>query len=334
MIIDCHMHLGDILYEDSIDILRCENNYPKAFNIQRFEEDFLLFRSNYLSKKIVELLDDRYTLSVQNRLKAGTYNNFLIYASILQGISKSLYGTNSIACCCMPIAPYVTFDDIKEIQTIDSRILPFNSVDITLSLDEACMELEKRESESYGLKLHPIIQRVKFTSEIYYSSLEIYKGTNKPVLLHAGPSRFYIGEEIERQKCEYDDLFEAKRMISDFPTIPFIIGHCGLENIELWVEEFEGFENVFFEGSVQPPKILRRVFNAVGENRLLFGTDWPAVRTKPMIRTYTKAFNGRQLNKCMYMNALDLLGLDMKNVDELQEAEKAYENKNCVDNWG
>jgi hypothetical protein len=53
------------------------------------------------------------------------------------------------------------------------------------------------------------------------------------------------------------------------------MGHTGLYHPERAIEVARRRENVYLETSFQPLKIVRRALEAVGRERVLFGSDWP-----------------------------------------------------------
>lgn len=308
MIIDVHMHLGDILHRNGGRIISQHVDMPQRFNIQRFEEDILKFNSFTLSKILFEVLDDYYTLSVSNRIKAGTYENLKKYYAYLESISSDLFGDFLVRSFCMPVAPYVFIEDILPVSTEDKRLLPFNSIDKGDSVDDACGRLMETMPCCYGLKLHPIIQGIPFNSEYTYRALDIFNGSGKPVLLHAGASRYYLGNEKRFQHCELDDPVAAKEMISRYPDIPFIIGHAGIAEYEEWASLLCKYDNVYFDITVQSVSSIKQLIKQYGEDKMLFATDWPCINPITTVGIVKKALNDRQLEKLMFKNALSLFG--------------------------
>lgn len=306
MIIDVHMHLGDFLHTNGAEIIGKNIPFPTKFNIQKFEEDILKFNSFLWTKILFSRFDDAYTLSVQNRIKAATYANLLAYYSVLERWSYELFCDKTVISFCMPISPYVNIEDIQKWESREKRLLSFTSIDPTLSINDACKQIQRQMDECHGLKLHPIIQGIPFDSELNFAILDIFKLSNKPILFHAGGSRYYLGKEKQFQHCELDDINAAKRMVSKYPTIPFIIGHAGLSEYKEWYLAMYEYENVFFDITVQSINNIRYLISKYGENRVLFATDWPCVNPTTTLKIVSKALNYSQLEKCMYKNAIDL----------------------------
>lgn len=308
MIIDVHMHLGNFLRKNGKDVISKHIEMPQGFNIQRFEEDVLHFKHFTITDYLFQKYDDYYTFSVRNRIKAGTYQNLNKYYSFLEHMSQRLFNDSTIRTFCMPIAPYVTFQDIYPYSVNDNRLLSFNSIDLSYSLDMAINKLIETLPYCYGLKLHPIIQGIPFNSECTYRALDIFKGTGKPVLLHAGASRYFLGKEKRLQHCELDNPFDAKEMISRYPDIPFIVGHAGIAEYKEWAELLHKYENVYVDITVQSVSTVKELIQWYGEDKLLFATDWPCVNPKTTMGVVLKALDDNQVEKILYKNALSLFG--------------------------
>lgn len=309
MIIDCHMHLGDILHPNGGTIISSSISMARKLNVQWFEESVLHFNSYWWSNILFRLLDDNYTKSVQERIKCGTYKNFINYKELLKNKSNSLYSDNRVYFACMPVLPYVSFEDIIECSKADQTILPFTSINPFSSIQESCESISSQMKEAYGLKLHPIIQGIPFNSKRTFEALEAMKPFKKPVLLHSGSSRYYIGEEKALQHLEYDDVKAARNMVEAFPTINFILGHAGCAEYEEWAKELSFFENVFVDITVQSKSTIRKLINLYGEDRILFASDWPCINPEITFSTVVKAVSGQQLDKCLYKNASFLFEL-------------------------
>ena len=211
---------------------------------------------------------------------------------------------------CMPIAPYVTFDDIENNIKDDSTILPFTSINPMLSVNDACERLYREKHKAYGLKLHPIIQGISFDCDMAMKILEVVRAFNKPVLFHAGVSHYYLANEKNKQHLECDNILSAKKMIQSFPDIKFIIGHAGCLEMKEWADEMAGLENVFVDVTVQSIKSIRYLVKRYGEDRILFASDWPCINPRVTLDVVTKALSWTQLEKCLYKNTASLIGLN------------------------
>lgn len=310
MIIDIHMHLGNFLYPHGGTSITQKTEFPRQFNIQRFEEDILHFRSTKLLKRFFEKYDDAYTKSVQERVFAASISNYQYHKNKLKKLCLELFSDEEIYCACMPIAPNVQFEDIYNISRSDLTLLPFTSINPDISISDACETLNNEIDRCFGVKLHPILQGIAFDSDRVFSTMEVIRYSGIPVLFHAGASRYYLGREKIFQHCEFDNVKAAMKLVSTFPDIPFIIGHAGIAEYREWAEILRKFDNIFCDCTVQSVISLREILNAYGEDRILYGSDWPCIRSEPTIWIYRKALKSSQLEKCFYKNAQQLLKIN------------------------
>ena len=162
---------------------------------------------------------------------------------------------------------------------------------------------------AYGLKLHPIIQGIRFDAKITFEVLDSIKHCGKPVLLHCGSSRYYLREEKKLQHLEYDDIKAAKKMVKSFPSINFILGHAGCSEVIEWTNEFSNCDDVFVDITVQPEKMIHYLLNKYGEERVLFASDWPCINPDSTFKIMMKSLTDKQKEKCLFKNSLTLLGL-------------------------
>ncbi len=304
------MHLGNFLYPHGGTTITQQIKMPQQFNIQRVEEDVLQFRSSRILKRFFEKYDDAYTKSVRERTFAASVSNFQYHKLKLKKLSNHLFSDENIYCACMSIAPNVCFDDIYEASRTEKSLLPFTSINPEKSISDACETLRNDIDKCYGVKLHPILQGITFDSDLVFSAMEVIRSSRIPVLFHAGASRYYLGEEKVLQHCEYDDITAAKKLVSSFPEVPFIIGHAGIAEYREWADALCRFENIFCDGTVQSVTTLREIIDSYGEERVMYASDWPCVRSEPTIRIYEKALKPSQLERIFYGNAQQLLKID------------------------
>lgn len=309
MIIDTHMHLGDFLNDNGIRILQERTEMPNKFNIQKFEEKILHYNSNCITKAFFEKYDDYYTLSVINRIKAGNLKNYKHHRNTLAKKSEQLFGDRHVICFCMPISPYVTFKDVYKATRKINSLRCFTSINPNISIDAACEEFEQDAPFCYGIKMHPIIQGIPFNSERVFAILDINKRMGKPVLFHAGASRYYLGNQKYKQHCELDDIVAAEEMVKRYPDIPFIVGHGGIAEYREWAKALRKYDNIFFDLTVQSVRTIRELISFYGEDKILFATDWPCCDDTVTLNIAARALSSTQLEKCMYLNASKLYNI-------------------------
>jgi hypothetical protein len=121
MVIDVHSHLGDILnYNGGQLIYRKNVVMEKMWDPQTTNE-------NQLNRSL-GLGALAYAITEHWATKAQRARNF---TASLENMQRSLDEASVDYTVCLPIAPYVTFDDLARARQQEPRILPFTSVDFT-----------------------------------------------------------------------------------------------------------------------------------------------------------------------------------------------------------
>lgn len=102
-----------------------------------------------------------------------------------------------------------------------------------------------------------------------------------PVVIHTG-------QEIGPLRSECTRPIHADQAINDFPELTFVLAHAGMgwwqEAAEIaWHHGNVSLDIAYWQGKyLRSPELfateLRALISLAGSNRVLFGTDWPALR--------------------------------------------------------
>jgi len=132
-----------------------------------------------------------------------------------------------------------------------------------------------------------------------------------PVLAHSGVSSYYFKKEAHLEKPDYADIPFIEALIAGFPGVSFIVGHSRLYQTGEVMRRLISRKNVWVDVSFQSPKIIRKLLDVFGPERVLFASDWPFGNPGPMIKIVKAACRGDQaLEKLIfYDNAARLLGV-------------------------
>jgi predicted TIM-barrel fold metal-dependent hydrolase len=300
-IIDSHTHLGNILYPNGRELIY-KTNVTKAHIDDPMDlSEKLLMRHFGLGKLI-------YKLSQKSITKAQVARGM---TATLENMKNSLDRNQVSYSVCMPIAPYLTFEDLLEAKKYDSRIIPFTSIDFDKEHDVGKKLAEDVSNGAMGLKLHPIIQCQPVCGRPTMEALQSFQKQNRPVLVHAGPSSYYGKSEAKMNQPKNGNVSEIIELVRTFPNIQFIIGHAGL----FWVKEIRkalhDCENTWVDTSFQPPSEIRKLVKCFGLGKVLYASDWPWGNQGPHIASVKAACKGDQyMEKRIYSeNAKELLGL-------------------------
>ena len=131
------------------------------------------------------------------------------------------------------------------------------------ALDDAAEEVERcvRELGLIGIKLHPWLQAFSMTHPGVDLIFDAAAAVKVPVLLHDGSPPYSTPRQI---------AWVARK----HPDVQVILGHSGLA--DLWRDAADAARecpNIWLQPSAAPPVTIRAGLDAVGPDRLLFGSD-------------------------------------------------------------
>jgi hypothetical protein len=270
-IIDIHGHLGDILRGE--DIIYQKNRMvppSKEEDLYRNGLKFALSRFIDPNSKLFESLDNEKTSVIS--VKAHTPRND---ACTLENMGKVMEDNNISAMVMLPVHPYVSFGDVLEASKVDSRIIPFTSIDYSLGRNAGKKLLEDVKKGAKGLKLHPIIQKKSLLDEDTIEALKHWKETEKPVQPHLGVYRYYPIEERHSNSPENGKYDDFKKLFSLFPDIKFIAAHSAGCDWKRLIKDGKNNDNLYLELSFCSRVQLKTYLKKWPVERILYGSDWP-----------------------------------------------------------
>jgi len=120
-----------------------------------------------------------------------------------------------------------------------------------------------RAAEFRGLELSPAVHGVPLTDERNVALVE--------VAAEFGHAIYVVC--IGRPGCGAPDLAV---LAERFPTVPFVLGHCGFVGIDVWsVDRIAPLPNVLAETSGCFTGVARATVDRLGAQRVVFGTEYP-----------------------------------------------------------
>ena len=119
----------------------------------------------------------------------------------------------------------------------------------------------------HGIKLHPDIQGFALDDERCMEIFSLCEG-RLPVLLHTGDKRY-----------DYSNPNRLRRVLETFPNLKVVGAHFGSYTVWEQAEELRGYDNLFVDCSSSLMFLSqergRELFDLFGEDRILFGSDYP-----------------------------------------------------------
>lgn len=157
-----------------------------------------------------------------------------------------------------------------------------------------------------GIKVHPAVQLVRPDDRRAMKLYALCAERGLPILWHCGPV------DIEPRLGRYmSQLVHYERAVAESPNTTFVLGHSGALQMERAIELARRHPNVWMELSSQGVPNLQRLLDELGEDRLLFGSDWPFYHQAIPLAKVLMVTEGRPAAraKLLHQNAERLLGL-------------------------
>lgn len=156
-----------------------------------------------------------------------------------------------------------------------------------------------------GVKLHPDIQHFKMDDYRMLKIYELCENNNLPVLMHCGDSRY-----------DFSNPNRIKAILDTYTDLTFIGAHFG--GYSVWedaVKTLSGYEKFMVDTSSSlfalDTDTACRFIDAYGEDRVMFGTDYPMWNVGEELERFMKLpMDDSRREKILYGNAAKLLGLE------------------------
>lgn len=319
--IDVHTHLGDILY--GTNIIHKPHQELKATYYERLlkerEAHFLRRDFHYPGsefeleewRKANPLPEDEAAESEAVGVESA-FTNRNFSASLLE-MQKSMVRNKIDYCAVMPVMPQVSFEDIKAASLVDNRVIPFTSIDFSVEEGEAAEKLLKDvQNGAKGLKIHPVIQKVRLDDSRIYKIMERWTETGLPMLPHIGVAEYFPPEKSYMDAPENGEIEPFLKLVKAFPDAKFIAGHGGNESWRKLLEECVDMKNVVIDTSMATPESLQTFLKEWGPERLLFASDWPWLTQEVATALIEQEIENKEIKEKVYFkNACRILKMDL-----------------------
>ena len=156
-----------------------------------------------------------------------------------------------------------------------------------------------------GIKFHSDLQRLPLDSPRLFVMLKILAGSDVshlPIYLHTGSFPIYRPQSSPWQAA-------LPRLLSTFPTLTFVCGHSGWDAPQAALRAALTHPNLLLETSWQPARMIRRLCDKLGPERLLFGSDFPLFSQRRSLRNTRTALTDAEFALVTSENARRLLRL-------------------------
>lgn len=264
-LIDFHVHLGDIFTGRNVSF-RTGLARPEDIEDCFAENDRKGYTYTAQGKPADEL---------QERMAAG--QNRLQYATC-ENIGRTLDREGGGYAVLLPIYPYTSFEEYLAASRLDSRFIPFTSMDFSRSPEDMLDKLRSDiEKGAKGLKLHPVIQNRRLLDPLVMEAVEIFGKAGLPVITHVGKSNYYVHAQEAQYpiSVEFGALEDFVELARAFPEYDLVAAHCCRNYPAQLAEMTKGLNHVYTDTTFAGAEQIREAARMLGEDKLLFGTDYP-----------------------------------------------------------
>jgi hypothetical protein len=193
---------------------------------------------------------------------------------------------------------------LKTAPNFKKQVIPFVSVH-PKSIQAAARLKRHAENGARGLKIHPTVQMVRPADRKTISLVRLAGELGLPVIFHCGNSPL-----SPKPQELFNRMEDFEKCIREAPETTIILGHSGMNEYKIAIKIAEKYPRVYLELSGQPPAAIKDMIKHLGDDRLLFGSDWPyypialpmakvllATEDKPKSRQKIMQGNARKLLK-------------------------------------
>ncbi|MBF0410110.1 MAG: amidohydrolase family protein [Candidatus Riflebacteria bacterium] len=158
-----------------------------------------------------------------------------------------------------------------------------------------------------GIKLHPLLQSLAPDDEFCIESAQAAGSHGLPLVIHAGGSGLLFGKTCVPEF----NVSAFGRLLAAAPQTRIVIAHSGLWEYSEIIEVVRRYKNAWLDISFQHTEVMAKVIDAVGYQRVLFGSDSPIGKQEIILKNF-RALNLHETESRAILaeNALKLLNMD------------------------
>ncbi|MGI5901802.1 MAG: amidohydrolase family protein [Desulfitobacteriia bacterium] len=304
-IIDAHAHLGDIFHENK--------NITFKTNVQKgdYPDPFVQLDLDGYVRPLMPQNEEEVNIVIN----AGQYK---VWESTLENLSKSLDENKIDFICLMPILPNTSFEEYLAASKLENRIIPWTSCDFNLPVEDMCAKLMKDIARgAKGLKIHLTLQNISNDDPKVHAAVEVMGEAGLPVAFHCGVNLYYTPEKakIFKTNPEASELTNIVEIAKVHPDTNIIAAHAGGVmggEMEALAEKGAHLKNLYTDTSLRSTEYMLKIVEAFGEDKVMFGTDYPFLSQKHSLKAAEDAFgnNPELADKIFFRNVARLMGIE------------------------
>lgn len=254
--------------------------------------------------------DEAVTMILDAHTHIGPSYHALFHRTSTFSASELLAGMDKAGVAMAVVFPGGYWDEVESyyqmvraaVKEFPSRFVGFYRINPHLG-QKALSAAEKavREDGMRGFKLHPQLDLFVANSALVNPVMEKARELNVPVLFHTGDMPYALPSQVAE-------------VASCYPDVPVIMGHMGKTEIyQDAATSARRAENIFLETSgCSPRNVIQGAINSVGAERVLFGSDWPAMSIKgELAKIYDLNLSDDEMEKVLGGNMRRILGMTL-----------------------
>ena len=304
-IIDFHTQLGDC-FDSNKNIV-----FKKPVALGPYPDPILAFAQSAFQNPI-----DAGSVQAKDQLADAMHNRVMEKGS-LDCASAEMDGNGVTYFVSLNNHPNTTFEGTLAASKLEPRIIPFTSIDFGMDPWEIHDMMEQDIARgAKGLHIHPHLQGFRFANAKSRAAIEVFNNAGLPVVLHFGLNDCYYrqGSKPEQQTySEYGSLSLVEDIVSKYPDCKFVLTHSvmntgGELDALMASAKAHGWCNVFVATSYKCAETIKKLAGCFGDDRILFGSDFPFCDVSYALEECEKAFagDGEALAKVLFRNAVEL----------------------------
>lgn len=164
-----------------------------------------------------------------------------------------------------------------------------------------------------GFKINPHLMNIDIDSPPMIDMATQMAETGLPVISCSGlqlPETVRSVPQKIKKQLATQDIRRFDNLLSRIPDLRLVFAHGGLEQNHLLIDLMEKYANTYADISTLPPGSIRQMIDAIGGERLLFGSDYPFFNQCFPIVSVLRATEDEGIREnIFYCNAKSLLKL-------------------------
>jgi uncharacterized protein len=208
--------------------------------------------------------------------------------------------------------PFIPNDFVLQLSSHHKSIIPV--VNLPFPTYETELLLDKyRTLGARAIKLHLASDGADLQHPHYSRILDYANGHQLPVIIHTGC--IHLWPLYKAPHLGHAEHFEA--WIQKYSNIKFVLAHMNYHFPDKLIELMQNYSNVYTDTSWQPSDAILKAINILGDDRIMFGTDWPilgdnlscGIERLQLLRKQNQ-ISENTYQKIMGLNAKKLFALD------------------------